>query len=78
MTDPKITDILRRITGSIRPMTIHTTGELNEAGNHIVKLIIPGEGFVIMEMDREYAFGLATALVDPFFDFGADEGPNHG
>lgn len=72
---PKTTDILREIADAVKPMCITTTGELNEAGKHVVRIIIPGEGFVLMEMDEDYAVGLACALVEPF---AREKGWRHG
>ena len=66
MTDPKTADILREIAGAVKPLCITTTGELNEAGKHVVRIIIPGEDLVIVEMDEAYAVSLACALVGPF------------
>lgn len=75
MTDPKTADILREIAGAVKPMCITTTGELNEAGKHVVRIIIPGHGCAIMEMDEGYAINLACAIVEPF---ARAKGCNHG
>ena len=66
MTDPKTAAILQNIAGNVLPMCITTSGELNEAGKHVVTFHTPGHGLAIMEMSADYAFGLALALVNPF------------
>lgn len=81
MTDPKTADILRTITDAVRPMCIETSPTLNEAGNHVVRFIVPGVGVAFLEMDEARAINLACALVEPFArakGFDVFEGPDHG
>ena len=66
MTDPKTEALLAKIAGAVKPMSIHTSGELNEAGNHVITFTIPGIGIAIMEVSESYAVNLACAIVEPF------------
>jgi len=66
MTHPKTEALLAKIAGAVRPMCINTSGELNEAGNHVITFTIPGVGIAIMELSESYAVNLACAIVEPF------------